>query len=48
MPKICATIPLVGGTVDSHNKPNVTPNMIELNRDGGEKIKTHILTALKK
>ena len=24
VPNICATIPLVGGTVDNHKKPNVT------------------------
>ena len=48
VPKICATIPLVGGTVDNHNKPKVTPKIIELIIEGGEKIKIQILTALKK
>ena len=46
MPNIWATIPLVGGTVESHNKPKVTPKIIEFIIEGGEKIKTHILTAL--
>ena len=39
MPNICATIPFVGGTVESHNIPNVIPNKIDINIDGGEKIK---------
>ena len=30
VPKIWATIPLVGGTVESHKRPNVTPKIIEL------------------
>ena len=47
VPKICATIPLVGGTVESHNSPKEIPKIIELIRDGGEKINIQILTALK-
>ena len=47
VPKICATIPLVGGTVESHKSPNVTPKIIELTSDGGEKINTQMLKALK-
>ena len=46
VPNIWATIPLVGGTVESHKSPNVTPKIIELIRDGGEKINTQILKAL--
>ena len=46
VPKICATIPLVGGTVESHKSPNVTPKIIEFNKEGGEKMKTQILIAL--
>ena len=47
VPKICATIPLVGGTVDSHNVPKVIPNKIEENMEIGEKINAAIITALK-
>ena len=47
VPNIWATIPFVGGTVDSHNNPKVTPKIIEFNIEGGEKIKTKMLTALK-
>ena len=35
VPKICATIPLVGGTVESHKRPNVIPKIIELIRNQG-------------
>ena len=41
-------MPFVGGTVDNQSRPNVIPKIIEFNRDGGEKINTQILTALKK
>ena len=40
VPKIWATIPLVGGTVESHNNPKLTPKIIEFNIEGGEKMKT--------
>ena len=40
-------MPFVGGTVDSQRSPNVIPKIIELNKDGGEKINTQILTALR-
>ena len=48
MPKICATIPFVGGTVDNQSKPKVIPKTIDINIDGGEKIKIAIDKALKK
>ena len=48
VPKIWATIPLVGGTVDSHNIPKVIPNNTDINNDGGEKINIEITIALKK
>ena len=44
---IWATIPLVGGTVESHKSPNVIPKTIEFKSDGGEKMNTQILTALR-
>ena len=47
VPNICATIPLVGGTVDSHNSPKEIPKTIDIMFDGGEKIKIAIDTALK-
>ena len=43
VPNICATIPLVGGTVDNQKSPKVIPKIIEFSIDGGENIKTHIL-----
>ena len=46
MPKIWATIPFVGGTVESHKSPNVTPKIIEFRSDGGEKINMQILILL--
>ena len=46
VPNICATMPLVGGTVDNQSRPSY-PKIIEFNRDGGEKINTQILTLLK-
>ena len=33
MPKICATMPIVGGTVDNHKKPKVIPKMISRYQD---------------
>jgi len=39
VPNIWATIPFVGGTVDNHKKPKVTPKTTELNILGGKKIK---------
>ena len=30
VPKMCPTKPFVGGTVESHKSPNVTPNTTEL------------------
>ena len=47
VPKIWATIPLVGGTVESHKSPKDIPKTIEFKSDGGEKINTQILTALR-
>ena len=47
VPNICATIPLVGGTVDNHNSPKEIPKIIDIIFDGGEKIKIAIDTALK-
>ena len=47
VPKICATIPFVGGTVDNQRSPKVIPKIIELNIEGGEKINIKILIALK-
>ena len=47
VPKIWATIPLVGGTVDNQSNPNVIPKIIEFSNEGGEKINIHILTALR-
>ena len=38
MPNIWATIPLVGGTVDSHKIPKVIPKNIDINKEGGENI----------
>ena len=46
VPKIWATIPFVGGTVESHKSPKVIPKIIEFIRDGGEKINIQILIAL--
>ena len=48
VPNICATIPLVGGTVDNHNIPNVTPKKIDEYMDGGRNINIEIIIALKK
>ena len=48
VPNICATIPLVGGTVDSHNIPNVTPKKIDEYMDGGRNMNIEIIIALKK
>ena len=47
VPNICATIPLVGGTVDSHNNPKEIPKTMDIIFDGGEKIKIAIDTARK-
>ena len=46
VPKICATIPFVGGTVESQTIPKVIPKKMDIPRDGGEKIKIEIITAL--
>ena len=48
MPKICATIPFVGGTVDNHNIPKVIPKNIDMNNEGGKNINMLITIALKK
>ena len=48
VPNICATIPLVGGTVESHKNPKVTPNTTELKILGGKNIKYIIETPLNK
>ena len=48
VPKICATIPLVAGTVDSHKIPKLAPKKIEPKVLGGKKINKHIETPLKK
>ena len=45
---MCATIQLVGGTVDSHKKPKVIPKIIELSTLGGKKINIIIDTPLSK
>ena len=34
VPKICATIPFVGGTVESHKSPKVIPKIIEFKSEG--------------
>ena len=47
VPKICATIPFVGGTVDNQSKPKDTPNTIDIVIDGGEKMKIAIDIARK-
>ena len=47
VPNICATIPLVGGTVDNHNNPKEIPKTMDIIFDGGEKIKIAIDTARK-
>ena len=39
VPNICATIPLVAGTVDSHKKPKLAPKIKALILLGGKKIK---------
>jgi len=36
---MCATIPFVGGTVDNHKKPKVTPQNYRVKYTGGKKIK---------
>ena len=46
VPKIWATIPFVGGTVESHKSPKVIPKIIEFNKDGGEKMNIQMLIAL--
>ena len=38
MPNMCATIPLVAGTVDSHKKPKVAPKIKALRLLGGRNI----------
>ena len=48
VPNICATIPLVGGTVDNHNTPNVIPKKIDVYNDGGKNINIEIIIPLKK
>ena len=48
VPKICATIPLVAGTVESHRKPKLAPNIIEEILLGGKKMNKQIETPLKK
>ena len=48
VPKICATIPFVAGTVANHKSPNVTPNAIAEISDGGKNINKPMDIALKK
>ena len=48
VPKICATIPLVGGTVDNHKSPKVIPKIIEFINEGGEKISRDIEKRIEK
>ena len=48
MPNICATIPLVAGTVDSHKNPKVAPKITDIKIFGGVKMKIQIETPLKK
>jgi len=46
VPNIKLTNPIVGGTVESHKKPNVIPKKIAMNVLGGEKINTAITKPL--
>ena len=48
VPNICATIPLVAGTVESHKKPKLAPNKNALKLLAGVKIKRMIEMPLKK
>jgi len=45
---MCATIPLVAGTVDNHKKPKLAPKINALILLGDKKIKKHIETPLSK
>jgi hypothetical protein len=45
---MCATIPLVAGTVESHKKPKLAPKINALILLGGKKIKKTIETPLRK
>ncbi len=42
VPNIWATIPLVGGTVESQIIPKVIPKKIDIANDGGENMKIEI------
>ena len=46
VPKIWATIPFVGGTVESQSIPKVIPKKIDMPKDGGENMKMAIIIAL--
>ena len=48
VPNIWATIPLVGGTVESQSNPKVIPKNIEIYIEGGENIKIAMIIALEK
>ena len=45
VPNIWATIPFVGGTVESHRTPNVIPKKIDVYKEGGRNINMQITTA---
>ena len=45
---MCATIPLVAGTVESHKKPKLAPKINALILLGGKKIKKTIEAPLRK
>ena len=48
VPKICATIPFVAGTVASHNSPKEVPNKIADKFDAGRKMNSINVIPLKK
>ena len=48
MPKICATIPTVAGTVDNQRIPKLAPKIIEFIVLGGVKINKQMDIPLKK
>ena len=48
MPNICATIPLVAGTVASHSNPNEVPNKTADKLEAGKNINSIKAIPLKK